>query len=222
MRKMDLRTFLQAKPSRGGNSLRSGAHYETQIHNRFQSLRYRGSAIEVGPVAGGARGQDVPTQIGTQPVNWEAKNSGAFEGGGTTLYEDEGVLMVPTGKPLLKSLFADHRPWGGKIPSKGEIVEDDYKDVPSDSIAQYYAEKGTHYIIVEKKGIYRVGEDILELGVPLFTVAGLRLRTRVTKHMKNGTPTDISTALVFNTRALSPSPYCLFNKLPPGFTEAVE
>ncbi len=209
-------------PSRGGNSLRSGVLYETRIHTRFHSLRYLGSPIEVGTLAGGTHGQDIPTRILGQVVNWEAKNGGAFEGGGTTLYQSNGVLQVPDGKPLLKSLFEEYRPWGGKIPAKGEMIEDDYKDVATDSIACYYHEKGTHYILVENMGIYHVGHDILNLGVPFFAPEGLRLRTRVTKHMKNGNPTDISTALVFNRKLLAKSPYCLFTNPPPGFTEGVE
>ena len=219
---MDLRTFFRAGRSRGGNSLRSGIQYEIQLHKRLRSLRYDGTRIGVGDMAGGTHGQDVPTQIGGRTINWEAKNKGAFEGGGTTLYEENGMLRVPVKAPLLQTLFADYRPWNGNIPAKGKMTEDDYIDVPSDSIAQYYREKGTHYISVEGKGIYHVGEDILNLGVPFFIVPGLRLRTRVTKHMKNGSPTDISTALTFNRRHLDPSPYSLFDKLPPGFTEEVE
>lgn len=219
---MDIRTFFgKNKMSRGKNSLRSGMQWEARCAERLRSLYYRGTPILVNATAGGGHGQDIPSIIAGNPIDWEAKNNGAFEGGGTTLYEEGGRLVLPASAPLLRTLWGEHVPWG-RIPAKGEMIADDYIDVPADSVAHYYRQKGTVYILVEGKGIYHTGTDVLELGVPLFTVEGIRLRTRVTKHMKNGLPTDISAALVFPRKNLRPSNYCLFDRLPPGFTLAAE
>jgi len=207
--------------SRGGNSLRSGTEWEQLCAKRLSCLNYHDSPIHVGKIASGTHGQDIPSTINGIVVGWEAKNKGGFEGGGTTLYEQNGKLEVPSKYPLLKSLKGDFAPWN-RIPSKGEMVPDDYLDVPSDSIARFYNEKGSHYMIVEGKGIYHTGNDNLNLGVPLFNVKGIRLRFRVTKHMKNGLPTDISMALTFKKKNIPKSSFCLFNRLPPGFTEVVE
>lgn len=204
--------------SRGGRSLRSGVEFESRCANRLRQLLFKGASISVGGTAGGGRGQDIPTVIEGVEIGWEAKNGGAFEGGGTTLYEKDGRLVVPEKAPLLSSLFADHIPWG-RIPAKGEHMEDDYKEVPPDSLANYYKEKGTTYVIVEGKGLYHTGVDVLHLGVPYMTVQGIRLRTRVTKHMKNGVPTDVSTAIVFPRKNLQPSEFCIFSRLPRCFTE---
>jgi len=216
----DVRGFYSKqvnRMSRGSISLRSGVAWEKLCSEKMKQLLYNGCAISVGSTAGGGRGQDIPTLISNMQIGWEAKNKGAFEGGGTTLYEVDGRLTVPNKYPLLQSLFGNHVPWG-RVPAKGEMIEDDYLDVPADSLAKYYLNKGSTYVIVEDKGVYHTGIDLLNLGVPYITVCGMRLRTRVTKHKKNGVPTDVSTAIVFPRRNLESSKFCLFNRLPPALT----
>jgi hypothetical protein len=223
----DLRSFfypsctIVGKVSRGGRSLHSGVEWETRCAERLRKLCFGGYPISVGKTAGGGRDQDIPTLIAGMQIGWEAKNKGAFEGGGTTLYEVDGRLSVPEKYPLLRSLFADHVPWG-RIPAKKELVDDDYIDVPSDSLAKYYREKGSVYVIVEGMGLYHTGEDVLNLDVPYIVVPGMRLRTRVTKHMQNGVPTDVSTAIVFPRKNLVRSSFCIFDRLPAALTEAGE
>ena len=209
------------RKSRGGNSLHSGTAWEELCAKRLSNLQFQGSRVNVGKIASGTHGQDIPSTISGNLVGWEAKNKGAFEGGGTTLYEQNGKLDVPSKYPLLKTLKGEFVPWN-RIPKKGEMVPDEYLDVPSDAVARYYREKGSHYMIVEGKGLYHTGTDVLNLGVPMFIVEGVRLRFRVTKHMRNGVPTDISMALTFPQRNILVSSFCLFNRLPPGFTEVVE
>ena len=218
---MDIRGWFGKRPSRGKHSLKSGLVWESRCSERLKQLRYRMQHIVVHSTAGATSGQDIQTTIGKQNVGWEAKNKGAFEGGGTTLYQVNGRLVVPDKCPLIKSLFGTHVPWG-RVPGKGEYVDDDYIDVPEDSVSKYYIQKGTHYILVEEKGIFHTGKDVLALGVPFFSVKGMRLRTRVTKHMKHGVPTDISCALVFSRKNIPMSPYSLFGPLPLGLTQEEE
>lgn len=210
--------------SRGGQSLFNGKQAEVDAASRLKALLFNGVPVEVGETAGGGHGDDVPTRIAGMSVGFEVGTPGKFEGGGCTLRLENGVLAVPDNKPLLRSLMGSHRPWGGVVPPLTSVCPDDYLDVPRDSIARYYRAKGTHYVSMGK-GLYHTGGDVLGLGVPLFEVDGIRLRTRVTKHMaKMGDgvrkPTDYTTALTFPVRKLVPSPYSLFGTLPLGFTEA--
>ena len=210
--------------SRGGQSLFNGKQAEVDVASRLKALLFNGVPVEVGETAGGGHGDDVPTRIAGMSVGFEVGTPGKFEGGGCTLRLENGVLAVPDNKPLLRSLMGSHRPWGGVVPPLTSVCPDDYLDVPRDSIARYYRAKGTHYLSMGK-GLYHTGGDVLGLGVPLFEVDGIRLRTRVTKHMaKMGDgvrkPTDYTTALTFPVRKLVPSPYSLFGTLPLGFTEA--
>ena len=211
-------------PSRGGQSLHNGTREEGCVASRLKTLLYNGTPVQVGETAGGGHGDDVPTTIGGMRVGFEVGTPGKFEGGGCTLRVENGQLAVPENKPLLRSLMGSYRPWGGVVPPLTSVCPDDYLDVPRDSIARYYREKGTHYLSMGK-GLYHTGEDVLGLGVPLFEVDGIRLRTRVTKHMAKladggRKPTDYTTALTFPVRKLAPSPCSLFGTLPPGFTEA--
>ena len=214
-----IRQFFAPHPSRGGRSLHSGTEQEGRTAARLKSLRFNGVEIQVGKTAGGNDGVDIPTVFGEKRVGFESGTSGKFEGTGCTLRIVDGKLQVPDEKMFLKDLMGTYRPWGGVVPSLEVKCPDDYLPVPNDTVARAYQAKGVDYIQIGK-GLYHTGRDVLGLGVPLFECEGTMLRTRVTKHMKKGKPTDYTTAVVFPTRKIVPSPYSLFGILPPGFTEA--
>lgn len=213
---MSIRHLLLARPSRGGQSLHSGKAWEVQLATRLTTLHFNGEPVHVGATAGGGHGIDIPTTIGGIPIGFEA-GTNKFEGGGCTLRLVDRVLVVPESHPLLRTLMGTHRPWG-VAPSLEAKCPEDHFPVPSDSVARYYSEKGCHYFSLAKKGLYHTGNDVLNLGVPFLDLPGTYLRSRVTKHMKNGKPTDYTTALVFPLAKLAPSPYSFFGTLPPGFT----
>lgn len=99
---------------------------------------------------------------------------------------------------------------------------DKYITIPSDSISRLYQENGCNYIqISDGYGLYHLGKDICDFGVPLFNIEQqIRIRTKIhTRKNKKGfcclsvtiacQPKDI--------KKLSPSKYSLDNKdkLPP-------
>lgn len=213
-----VRAFFRPRPSRGGQSLHNGKAEELRTADRLRSILYNKAPIQVGDTAGGTHGVDIPTVMGGINVGIEVGTKGKFEGGGTVLRIVDGALRIPDSSPLLQTLMGDRLPWNGVIPGLHQICPDDRLPVPSDSIANYYRAKGAHYITLPR-GLYHTGVDILALGVPFFAADNIFLRTRVTKHMKNGKPTDYSTALVFSPSYLPTSPYSFFGPLPPGFTE---
>ena len=100
--------------------------------------------------------------------------------------------------------------------------DDKYITIPSDSISRLYQEKGCNYIqISDGYGLYHLGKDICDFGVPLFNIEQqIRIRTKIhTRKNKKGfcclsvvvacQPKDI--------KKLSQSKYSLDNKdkLPP-------
>ena len=66
---------------------------------------------------------------------------------------------------------------------------DMYFDIPSDTISELYRSKGCSYIqISDGYGLYHLGEDKCEFGVPFFeTPLEIRIRTKVhTRKNKHG------------------------------------
>src|SRR4030067_321728 len=59
--------------------------------------------------------------------------------------------------------------------------DDKYITIPSDSISRLYQEKGCNYIqISDGYGLYHLGKDICDFGVPLFNIEQqIRIRTKI-------------------------------------------
>jgi hypothetical protein len=67
--------------------------------------------------------------------------------------------------------------------------DDKYITIPSDSISRLYQENGCNYIqISDGYGLYHLGKDICNFGVPLFNIEQqIRIRTKIhTRKNKNG------------------------------------
>ena len=56
--------------------------------------------------------------------------------------------------------------------------KDQFIDIPSSAVADYYNHKDTYYIQIGKSGFYYMGKDIAKLGVPEFNLK-LKLRIRI-------------------------------------------
>jgi hypothetical protein len=205
----------------------SGHSYELKVCQRLATLAFNGTPLRVmGTTAGSTTGDDIRFEIFDRVIGLECKTKGGFEGGGTKMTLVDGKLSVKQ-DGLLKTLFGDYIPYGGRIPSfmvgdrspqtwqtEKDMFGDVYIDVPNYSVSDYYRIKGSSYIQVEGKGLYHTGLDILELGVPLFDVQ-TKLRLRTSKHInrKTGVPTDITLALVFKRNSLRSSNLCLVTRV---------
>lgn len=209
----------------GKNCLTSGRRYEIVIYERVRLFKVNDHHLEVRKdTAGAGHGNDIAVIYQQRNIGIEAKNKGAFEGGGTKLVHNGTAWCTDS---FLKSVIDEVKPYNGHIPSclsgndktlttwnkeKNEF-KDIYVDMPDTSISDYYRAKGSQYIQIEGKGLYHTGEDPMNLGVPLFTVS-TRLRIRLTKHKKKGVPTDMTAALVFKRRHLVKSTFCFQTNLP--------
>ena len=176
--------------------------------------------------AGAGWGNDIVFTHGDTKIGIEIKNKGGFEGGGKTLKHNGTLWEVPE-DCFMKNVIGDANPYNGQIPAcftekklsvwnqAKHLFGDIYIEKPETIVSDYYREKGCAYIQIKGKGLYHTGTDILNLGVPLFSVHTM-LRIRVTKHMKNGVPTDVTAALVFKRKDIKISSYCLETNLPPS------
>ena len=213
--------------TRGGNSLRSGRTYEETIKLVLTRISLNDVKLEVKETTAGAGwGNDIAFTHGDAEIGIEIKNKGGFEGGGKTLKHD-GTSWKVTEDCFMKNVIGDANPYDGQIPAcfadknlsvwnrEKHLFGDIYIEKPGSTVSDYYREKGCAYIQIKGKGLYHTGIDILNLGVPLFSVPTM-LRIRVTKHKKKGVPTDVTAALVFKRKDIEKSPYCLETNLPPS------
>jgi hypothetical protein len=61
-----------------------------------------------------------------------------------------------------------------------------YIDIPNDTISKLYKAKGCHYIQISDYGLYHLGEDICDFGVPEFIV-DQQIRIRIKVHSRKNT-----------------------------------
>lgn len=107
------------------------------------------------------------------------------------------------------------------IKKETKLFNDIYLDIPSDTIQKLYHSKGCNYIQISNGfGLYHLGNDICNFGVPLFKIEQqLRIRIKVhkTKNKKGFCNLSITAACQpKNIKKLNKSKYSLdnINKLP--------
>lgn len=94
---------------------------------------------------------------------------------------------------------------------------DKYITIPSNTISRLYQEKGCNYIqISDGYGLYHLGKDICNFGVPLFNIdQQIRIRTKIhtRKNKKGFCSLSVTVACQpKNIKILTPSKYTLDNK----------
>jgi hypothetical protein len=236
IRTSDTENVVTEKKSRGKNSFKYGNEYERKIHGILSRVTYNGESFVMNANAGAKAGSDIVIKTAGVQVGFEVKDAGAFEGGAKklTYCETKKTLCIQEDS-IHKDIIGDRILYGGvnfpwycnkKTSEDWKAAESVFKpeiyiDAPSDAVANYYKRVGTHYIQIEKYGLFHTGVDILSLGVPFFTT-NIRLRIRSSKHIKNGIPTDITAALQYDKKALPKSPYSLDGVLPPVLIKRAE
>lgn len=194
-----------------------------------------GSSAENDIVCNWISERDVPIEIKKKTPDWMQcslkynETTGSWSGGiktkipGASKIIFDGLLkarVLFNGKlpPFLKGPVT-HEQWL-KIKSETTDFEDTYFDCPPDTIARLYQEKGCKYIQVHGKGLYHLGEDVCEFGVPLFECdQQMRIRTKI--HGRNNKKGFCSISVTMacqpkHINDLSASPYSLdyVEKLP--------
>lgn len=124
--------------------------------------------------------------------------------------------------PVFKERKITHTEWI-KIKRECNTWNDIYRDIPNDTIRQLYHEKGCQYIqISDGFGLYHLGEDVCNFGVPIFEPEQqMRVRVKVHNREDRDGFCNLSVTLACqpkNINLLNISPYSLddVNKLPPN------
>jgi hypothetical protein len=102
------------------------------------------------------------------------------------------------------------------IKKKSTIWNDKYLDIPHDIIKKVYSAKGCKYIQLSKYGLYHLGDDICNFGVPEFIV-DQRIRIRIKIHSRKNKKgfCDLSIMAACQPKKISTlnkSPFSLDNK----------
>jgi hypothetical protein len=220
---------------RGLHSLANGIAYEKKVADAIRRLKYNGNTIIVpeGTAGANSKNNDIMMTIQGREYAVEAKNRGAFEGGGKRFQVTESGLRIPE-DGLHKDLLGDYIPWGGRVPSflrgnktlelwnlEKDTFKDEYLHVAPETICQYYRQKGASYIQIEDKGVYHTGEDCLSLNVPLFSCE-IKIRIRCKRHTSGPMPSSVQASFVYNRKTIVPSPYDFVFAPPPCFTRIEE
>lgn len=195
---------LRGKTRKSGMSFaaKQGKKYENVIRDILE-----GFGEKVLPTAGSSGRPDVTIVRGDSRVSFEAKSGNASEAGQQKIPLVNGHLE-----------FKNEIMWEGRVPAflKGDKTKETWlaekmnfgtKYVPIEDrsiVSKYYKDKGSAYIQVQHKGLYHTGEDILNLGVPLFE-ADTKWRVRCKQHTGSSVPGSVMASLVFDRDSLKKS-----------------
>ena len=143
-----------------------------------------------------------------QHIGIEVKSQKTTEGGQKKFTFRDGHLMMDD--PFFSSLLGTHVPFQGRVPSflKGDksidtwikeksMFKGEYISVPNDSVARYYADKGSSYMYIENKGFFHTGHDPCGWNVPMF-LSPTRIRIRCKQHGSSSVPGSVMASLVYN------------------------
>jgi hypothetical protein len=216
---------------RGASCLRNGIAYEKRVYDSLSLLNYHGKMIVLSPITAGATDQsDIRFSIDGSPYSIEVKDKKAFEGGQKRMVPGMNGLVIPE-ECLHKECLGSYIPFQGNVPSflKGDrrpeqwaaekhMFTDEYIPVDNQTVKEYYRRKGESYIQVEDKGLYHLGTDVLDLGVPEFQCE-TKLRIRCKCHSSQPMIRSIMTSFIYNKKTLERSPYDLVSNPPPAFTK---
>jgi hypothetical protein len=101
-------------------------------------------------------------------------------------------------KMIFENLIKDRLLFDGKVPpfferdithdewkeikKKTDNFKDQYFDCPNDTIQKLYSQKGCKYIQISERGLFHLGKDICNFGVPSFLCKQeIRIRTKIHK-----------------------------------------
>ena len=181
----------------------AGKRVELEVHKELQQ---RGFKL-LNTTAGSTNERDLIMIHEDESIGIEVKAQNAKEGG-------QGIFKLYDGQlvnihPLFSMFLNGYVPFQGHVPSfltgdksfetwlkEKSLFKGEYVSVPDDSVAKYYANKGSSYIYIYKKGIFHTGVDPCGWGVPMF-IAPTRIRIRCKQHGSSSMPSSVMASLVY-------------------------
>ena len=206
---------------KGSNCSRSGKKYENEVYTIIKN-----SPFVIEQVGGSSHAPDIKC---VDDKSIEVKKAFAPDWGQTILkwkndnwfsnselfnkYLNKLKMKCP---PFLQNKMI-YEEW---LKIKSEY-KDEYIDIDDNAINEYYMKKGVCYIqISDGYGLYHLGDDVFNLGVPKFEIKQrMRVRVKVHSRSNNNGYAQLSVTGAFqpiNINQLMKSPYSLDNmdKLP--------
>ncbi len=191
-----------------------GSNYEKKIHNILLYTKIDGEAFNTQKeedLAGSGHGNDIECDYKGKKVGIEVKKCKApdWMQSSIKLVDNKWVPTTKGNKnnksiEIFEKILSDinlyerktppffekeltHKEWT-KIKEETNIWNDFYKNIPNNTINELYKEKGCYYMQVSDYGLYHLGEDICNFGVPEFTIEQeLRIRIKIhTRKDKKG------------------------------------
>jgi hypothetical protein len=203
--------------SKGSMCSANGKHYENTC---YENIKH--SPKITGQGGGSSHKPDIYTQNGH--IECKPENSPDW---GQCILKWEDERWVPTN--LLFQKYMDQvkfkpPPFLSNKITYSEWIKikhdynDEYLDVGEREIQDFYKNKGCAYIQIKGRGLYHLGEDPLEWGVPEFFVKQ-RMRIRVKVHSRSDSNLSVTAAFQpLDIKTLEPSEYSLDDstRLPPN------
>lgn len=226
-----------------------GKNYELEIHRILKHTAFQGRPFHTQTkeqLGGCTNGNDLVCYFKDKPIGIEAKKCGTPDWMQCTIkydpvhkkwYLDKGkipdlcktifnsllsdIVLFHNHKPPFVEKQITHEEWIS-IKNQSSVFNDMYIDVPSDTIAKLYKAKGCHYIQISEYGLYHLGDDICEFGVPEFTPEQqIRIRIKVHGRKNSKGFCDLSVTAACQPKHIKSLPKSLFsldsvNRLPIG------
>lgn len=237
---------------RGQTCSISGANYEKQIHDVLKKCFINGRPFNTqaeNQLGGSSSKNDIVCNFNsTNDIGLEAKkcktpdwmqcclrynkpnNQWSASNMGKNTVETQGIFNSLLQNinffggqiPVFLENKITHTDWK-KIKDESDTWNDYYTNIPNDTIRRLYHAKGCQYIqISDGFGLYHLGEDVCNFGVPIFeTEQQFRFRTKIHKRENKEGFCDLSVTVACqpkNINFLPRSPYSLDdkNRLPPN------
>lgn len=224
----------------------NGNNYEKKIHNVIKNVMFDNNKFTIQKevdLAGSSCGNDLECILDNKIIGIEAKIYNTPDWMQCSLKYNNGVWAgskkgkIPeVSRNIFNNLLNNILIFNGKIPpfinkkytykqwvsikKKTNDWDDNYIDIPNDTIKKMYKAKGCYYIQISEYGLYHLGDDIYKFNVPEFIIdQEIRIRTKIhTTSDKNGFCSLSVTAACKpkNIKQLKKSQYSLDNikKLP--------
>lgn len=218
------------RASNSSNPVVSGIAFENKIARIISELSYMGKPLSVSKTAKTGHLPDIRISVGEYTsIGIEVKRKNAFEGGGRSFKLSNGVLIM--NDPFFNSLLPkDYVPFGGRIPKfkfgcsleewleEKPLFRDERFEITNETVvSDYYLKQGSNYILIEGKGLYHTGIDVLDLNVPFFKCK-CTIRIRCKQHHSTSLPSSIQASVNYKKGSLISSPYDLETCLPEKFS----
>lgn len=210
------------KESRGKLCSISGLNYEKKIYNTVQNTKIDGKLFntqDINEIGGSKAINDIQCNFkGNRNIGIEVKKCNTPDWMQCSIKFDEKRRIwegssngkIPlNSREIFNNLLKNRNLYEGKVPpflennitydewvnikSKSNIWKDIYFDIPNDTIKNIYSEKGCYYIQISDYGLYHLGNDICNFGVPEFIIdQQIRIRTKIHRRVNRNGFCDMS------------------------------